>query len=272
MLAGRAFINHLFPLTAMEMGDTFDLTAALQWGTLPKTAQLATGEERQGFLQAYALMYLKEEVWAEQLVRRLDPFRKFLEIAAQCNGAILNYSNIARDVGVDVKTVQSYFSILEDTLTGFLLEPYHRSVRKQQRQSPKFYWFDPGVKRALDHTITQEVIPNTYGFGKAFEHWVILEAVRMNAYRRKDFRFSYLRTKDDAEIDLIVERPGAPTALIEIKSAEYIDERSTRTVEIFCKDIGRAEAFCFSRDPHRKIIGKVAVLPWQEGLREIGLG
>lgn len=272
LLAGRAFLNHLYPLTAIELGEAFDLQQALQWGTLPKVFLSQGVEEKRSFLQAYALTYLKEEVWGEQLVRRLDPFRRFLEIAAQCNGEIVNYTNIARDVGVDVKTVQSYFMILEDTLLGYFLEPYHTSVRKQQRQNPKFYWFDPGVKRALDRTLTQAVLPNTYGYGKAFEHWVILEAMRMNTYRQKDYRFSYLRSKDGAEIDLIVERPGAPVALIEIKSAEYVDERSTRSVERFAKDFPRAEVFCFSRDPSRKKIGDVVALPWNDGLHEIGLG
>ena len=72
------------------------------------------------------------------MIRRLDPFRRFLEVAAQCNGKILNLSNITRDVGIDHKTVASYFEILEDTLLGFMLEPWHASVRKRQRQAPKF--------------------------------------------------------------------------------------------------------------------------------------
>ena len=132
MLAGRAFVNYLFPLTCLEMGDRFDLMKALQWGTLPKVTQLETDEEKEAYLRAYSQTYLKEEVWSEQFIRKLDPFRRFLEISAQSNGEIVNYSNIARDVGSDVKTVQSYFEILEDTLLGFLLEPYHRSIFKNQ--------------------------------------------------------------------------------------------------------------------------------------------
>ena len=99
------------------------------------------------------MTYLKEEIVAEQIVRRLDPFRHFLEVAAQSNGSIVNYANIARDVGADPKTVLSYFGILEDTLVGFLLPAFHRSIRKQQRSNPKFYYFDTGVKRSLDRTL-----------------------------------------------------------------------------------------------------------------------
>jgi predicted AAA+ superfamily ATPase len=271
LLAGRAFVNHLFPLTHIEMGDAFDEMTAMKFGTLPKVTQFYNDDERVAFLKAYALTYLKEEVWAEHIVRNLEPFRKFLEIAAQSNGEVINYTNIARDVGADTKTVQSYFQILEDTLIGFLLEPYYKSVRKQQRHNPKFYFFDIGVKRALDRTLTQELVPNTYGFGKLFEHLVIVEAIRLNDYKKKDYKFYYLLTKDRAEIDLIVERPGLPTALVEIKSANRIDERSTNIIERFVNDMPNTEGYCLSRDPIPKRIGSVSVLPWLEGLQAIGL-
>ena len=270
LLAGRAFVNHLFPLTQKEAGESFDLMSVLQWGSLPKVVTLRTNEEKIAYLKTYALTYLREEIRAEQVVRRLDPFRKFLEVATQGNGEVINYTNIARDVGVDIKTVQSYYQILEDTLVGFFLEPYHRSVRKQQRQSPKFFLFDPGVKRALEGSLTQEIRPNTYGFGKAFEHWVILEIVRLNTYLQKDYRLSYLLTKDDAEIDLIIDRPGKTTILIEIKSTDHVDDRHTGTLERFLPDFKGAEAFCLSRDPHPKKIRSVRALPWHAGLKEIG--
>lgn len=271
LLAGRAFVYNLFPLTHRELGDSFNLNSALMYGTLPGLLKFDSGEEKMAFLRAYALTYLKEEIWGEHIVRKLDPFRKFVEIAAQCNGELINFANIARDVGVDIKTVQSYFEILEDTLLGFMLEPYHRSVRKRQRQAPKFYLFDSGVRRALDRTLTIELKPGTYAYGKAFEHLVIAEAVRLNEYHQKDYRFSYLRTKDDAEIDLVVERPGTSTALVEIKSTSQVDDRDTRSLERFVSDIPKSEAFILSTDPKSKRIGKVKAFPWQQGLKELGL-
>jgi predicted AAA+ superfamily ATPase len=271
LLAGRAFVYHLFPLTRSELGEAFDLIAAMHYGTLPGLLPFTSDEERKAFLRAYALTYLKEEVWAEHLIRRLDPFRRFLEVAAQCNGEILNYSNIARDIGTDHKTVSSYFEVLEDTLLGFLLEPYHASVRKRQRQAPKFFFFDTGVTRALAGTLNVELVPRTYGFGRAFEHFVLLEMVRLSGYGQRDYRFSYLRTKDGAEIDLIVERPGSKLALVEIKSADRVDERDVRDLSRFLPDFPNAEAFCLSRDPVRKQIGDVLAVPWDVGLRELGL-
>jgi len=271
LLAGRAFVYHLYPVTHREWGPAFDLESALRWGGLPRLEQLATDEEKHDFLKTYALTYLKEEIWAEQVVRKLDPFRRFLEIAAQTNGEIVNYTNIARDVGADTKTVQSYFQILEDTLVGFFLEAHHRSIRKQQRQAPKFFFFDTGVKRALEGTLTQKLVPNTYGYGKSFEHFVLLEIIRLNDYLKKDYRFSYLLTKDRAEIDLVIERPGLPVALVEIKSTEHADDRDTRAIEHFLPDFKKAAGFCLSRDPIPKKIGNVSVLPWEQGMKELGL-
>ena len=269
LLAGRASVYHLFPFTAAELGPAFDLDTALRFGTLPGLQACATDADRSAFLRAYALTYLKEEVWGEHFVRRLDPFRRFLDIAAQVNGDIVNTTNIARDVGADVKTVQAYFQILEDTLVGFLLEPFATSVRKRQAHAPKFYFFDTGVTRALRRLLTIALRPGTYDYGRAFEHFVIVEALRRAAYRQNDYVFSYLRTKDGAEIDLVVERPGRPPALVEIKSSERVDARDTRVLEPFLRDMPGAEGFCFSRDPIPKQIGNVRALPWSDGLREL---
>lgn len=271
LLAGRAFLNTLYPLTSPELGGQFGLTEYLKWGGLPKIYSFSSDVEKQTYLKTYVYSYLKEEIVSEQIVRRLDPFRRFLEIAAQGNGEILNYTNIARDVGVDTKTVQSYYQILEDTLIGFFLQPYHKSVRKQQRHAPKFYLFDLGVKRALDGTLALDLPPNTYGFGKAFEHFIIGECHRLNDYLRKDYRFYYLRTQNQLEVDLIIERPGLSTAIVEIKSSAQVDERDTKTIRLFLDDMKPADGFCLSLDPTPKQIDGVRCLPWQKGLDEIGL-
>ncbi|MDE2893179.1 MAG: AAA family ATPase, partial [Chloroflexota bacterium] len=97
LLAGRAFVYNLYPLAVPELNDAFALDDALHWGTLPRIYSLAGTEEKNAYLRAYALTYLREEIVAEQIVRRLDPFREFLEVAAQSNGTIINYANIARD-------------------------------------------------------------------------------------------------------------------------------------------------------------------------------
>jgi predicted AAA+ superfamily ATPase len=268
LLAGRAFVYHLFPLSSIELGKDFDLDAMLRWGSLPNIYTCESDQERQDFLHAYAHTYLKEEIAAEQIVRQLDSFRRFLEVAAQCNGTIVNYANIARDVGVDSKTVKSYYEILEDTLIGFFLEPFHNSFRKRLSLKPKFYFFDPGVVRALARLTTIPLAPQTMAYGMAFEHFIILECFRLAAYYNREFRFSYLRTPNDTEIDLLVERPGKPLLCIEIKSATMVSSQSLRSFMSLTKDLSGSEAICLCNEKYAKKIEHVTVLPWQLGIKE----
>lgn len=269
LLAGRAFVYHLFPFSFLELKDKFNLDSALRWGTLPKCVFYEKEDDKKRFLQAYTFTYLKEEIWAEHHIKNLDPFRRFLEVSAQCNGKIINYSNIARDVGVSDKTVNEYYSILEDTLIGFILEPFHHSFRKRLSLKSKFYYLDTGVVRALNKQLSIPLTPGTSAYGEAFEHLVITECKRLADYYNLEYRFSFLKTKDDAEIDLVVERPGLPILFIEIKSAKHITEVDIssfiKLTEDFSK-IEHCEAVCFSNDPHPKQFERVTVYPWQEGI------
>jgi len=280
LLAGRAFSFQLSPLTHRELGDRFNLQEALEFGTLPKlffpsgaTAPRQikwSTEEKVLFLQSYARTYLKEEIQVEQLVRKVEPFRGFLRVAAQMNGKVIEYSKIAEEVHVDPKTVTEYFSILEDTLVGFLLHPYHRSIRKRQGKKPKFYWFDTGVKRAMDQTLSVPLLPQTSAYGEAFEHWVILEVRRLAQAINPDIELSYFRTSDDAqEVDLIVERPGKLPALVEIKSSESVTDSKVSKLAVFKKDFPKSDFFILSREKRARVHDGVWVGPWQEGIQQI---
>ena len=268
LLAGRAFVYHLFPLSFMELGERFVLENVLQWGSLPEVIACETDEERKEFLYAYAHTYLKEEIWDEQFVRDLEPFRKFLEVAAQTNGKIVNFSNIARDVGVSDKAIQTYYSLLEDTLIGFFLEAYHGSFRKRLSKQPKFYLFDPGVTRALAFLTDVKLTQRTHAYGNAFEHFIILECIRLAEYYRLTYRFSYARTQDAAEIDLNVERPGKNLLLIEIKSGQTIHETDLTTFIRLSRDIKNSEAICICDEEYVKKIQHVIVFPWRIALQK----
>lgn len=271
LLAGRALVYSLFPLTSIELEKDFSLEHALQWGTLPEIINEKDAAIKRKILEAYTHTYLREEIQQEQLIRSLDPFHQFLAIAGQMNGKIINYSKIASECGASDHSVREYFRILEDTLLGFHLPAYHESIRKRQRQNPKFFIFDNGVARSLASHLQIPVVSKTSAYGEAFETWLINEIMRLSVYNEKDFSLSYLRTKDDAEIDLIIERPGMPRALIEIKSSTSVKPEDVSMLNRFVNDMKKAEAFCLSLDPAPKKIGNVNVLPWERGLREIGV-
>ncbi len=269
MLAGRALLNSLFPLTFIELDKDFSLARVLNWGSLPGVYSAQDDEQRSAMLRSYVATYLSEEIREEQVVRQLDPFARFLEVAAQSSGAIVNHSSIGRDCQVDAKAVGRYFQILQDTLLGYALPAYARSVRKQQRQAPKFYLFDLGVQRALRGALSIPVEPQTYDYGRCFEQLVILEIYRLNQYLNRDLRLSYLRTKDDAEIDLIIERPDRKNWLVEIKATTQVSDEEAAKVERFLPDFPNSTAVVLSNDNTPRTVGRTRVLPWQRGIREI---
>lgn len=222
MLAGRAFAFELYPLTHIELKDDFDLNTYLTFGGLPALTEMKEPGLIHNYLKTYVTTYLKEEIQAGQIVRNLKPFRLFLDMAAQMNAKIVNYSKIANDIGVDTKTVQNYFEILQDTHIGVLLPAFHESLRKRQKFNPKFYYFDTGIVRALNRKLNLPLAPGSFEYGDLFEQFVVLEMFRLNSYFSLDFRFSYLQTHNNFEVDVIVERPGLPNAFVEIKSATRV--------------------------------------------------
>lgn len=239
---------------------------------LPKVWEFNNIQDQYSFLEAYVYTYLKEEIWAEHLIHKLEPFRRFLEVAAQSNGKIVNFANIARDCGVDDKTVKTYFSILEDTWVGFMLEPFQHSFRKRLAQKPKFYFFDVGVARALARVHRLPVKPQTSLYGEYFEQFVITECYKLCQYFHPEYRLSFIRTKDDLELDLVIERSGLTLLIIEIKSTEQVDPSMISALKRTKADLPEAEFYCISNDPIKKITADgITLCHWQEFLKEMAL-
>jgi len=264
LLAGRALLNELYPLTARELGSRFQLRDCLHWGSLPAIFSAPDDSTRQAYLTTYAYTYLKEEVFAEQLVRKMQPFRRFLEVAAQSHATILSFRKLGREVGLDGKTVQNYFQILEDTLVGFLLYPHHSSLRKSLVQSPKFYFFDLGVQRALARSLESRYSPGTSAFGEAFESFLVLEVQRLNSYSGFPFGMEYY-SDGNREIDLILSGGGQRIA-VEIKSRDRLDERQIDRLSDLATELGCQRCLLLSQDPVARRHKLVECFPWQMGL------
>ena len=169
-LGGRAVRNILYPLVSAEVED-FDIIKAANRGMLP-THYLATSDRQaEKRMQAYVAVYLKEEIAAEALVRRLAAFRRFMEAAALTNGEMVNYKNIAQDCGIDAKTAKEYFSILEETLVGYMVPAFTRVVKRRLNQAPRFYYFDVSLP---NHLLRRKNLqPGSNDFGHAFEHLIV---------------------------------------------------------------------------------------------------
>ena len=219
LLGGRAVQRFLYPFTRAELGERFDLDDALRFGTLPPLLGLSAAD-KQDILRAYTETYLREEIQMEGLVRNLGGFYRFLDVAGSACGELLNFSNVARECQLPVRSVQSYYEVLEDTLVGFQLMPLMKSARKRLVAHPKFYFFDTGVTNAINHRLSAPPDPRTYG--RLFEQWLILETWRQLQYAGSETRLFFWRTNTGAEVDLLVERHGELIGAYEFKSAPEV--------------------------------------------------
>lgn len=271
LLGGRAYEFHMHPFTHVELIDSefnFNLDTVLKWGSLPQVFNVSDPNKVRA-LYSYITTYLKEEILVEQVLRKMEPFQKFLEVAAQMNGKIINYAKISRDTGVEEKSVARYYQILDDTLIGFHLYPYNKSIRRQQAQKTKFYFFDTGVTRALQNQVSLELNSKTSAYGDLFEQFIILECIRLNDYHERHFKFFYLRSKDDLEIDLIIERPGLPDALIEIKPKNYFDKDDAKSLIKYSASFKNKEMYVFSNCQVSTLVDDVHFVYWKDGIGKI---
>lgn len=274
LLAGRAIEKQLFPFIYEELKNNeskvFNLDEVLQYGTLPKVYLASSNDLKYEILRAYTNIYMKEEIKEESLVRNLGAFNQFLLLAAEENGNTLNYSNIAQDIGVDMKTIKEYYQILIDTLMGFLLMPIKNSVRQQISKTPRFYFFDNGVQRALCEKLKSPILKATKEFGRVFEHWLIKEIIYKANYHRRDYKFSFYRVKEEIEVDLIIEKPSGEILAIEIKANDNPKQEKLKGLKSFAKIFPEARLICASLAPKTyKTDNGIEVLPWQDLLDEL---
>ena len=190
LLGGRAFPLFLHPITSKEFFEFTDkkrdLIELITIGGLPA---VLTSKKPLRLLKAYTGIYLQEEIKAEALVRKLGDFSRFLEVAALTNTEQLDFTSVANDVQLSPKTVSSYYQILQDTLTGYLLEPFKKTFSRKTFSTPKFYFFDTGIVHFLQK---REKLPlGTPEYGKALEHFIFCELMAYKNYNEKNSRFYY---------------------------------------------------------------------------------
>jgi len=266
MLAGRAWQFFLFPFTHVELGKRFNLDDVLLRGTLPPVIDESL---KDGFrtLTAYAQTYLKEEILDEAIVRDIGAFSRFLDMAADQSGKIVNFSTIARETGVSGKTVKGYYQILEDTLIAIKLEPYLKSARKRLTMHPKYYLFDIGVVNAINGRTSVSSVRGSTIYGMLFEHFIILETYRLIHYAEKPFRVFHWRSSHGAEVDMIVEASDVLWA-IEIKSSQIVKSGVLKGLRSFMEDHPKAKPLCVSTCDTPYMAGNIPVIPWRTLFRK----
>ena len=261
LLGGRAWRFHLFPLTSIEVGN-LDLMRVLNRGMLPRPF---LQEHYERSLNAYTRDYLKEEVFDEGLTRNVPAFSRFFESMAFSHGELTNFANIARDCGVDGKTVREYYQILVDTLLGTWVPPFkHRQNRQVITKAAKFYLFDVGVAGSLiGRRITTE---RGEAFGKALEHFILMEILAHSSYRELHYPVHFWRTKSGLEVDFVL---GDGQIAIEVKGSSRVEGRDLNGSKAFAADYSPAQSIVVCNEARPRKVGGVLLLPIREFLERL---
>jgi predicted AAA+ superfamily ATPase len=254
LLGGRAWRFEMLPLVSAEIGK-LDLLRALNNGLIP-THYLQQNATRS--LRAYTRDYLKEEVFAEGLARNIPAFSRFFDAMAYSHGELTNFANIARDCGVDAKTVREYYQVLVDTLLGGFVEPYFRRTNRQViTRAAKFYLFDVGVAGALTKRKLEE--PRGEQFGRALEHLVLMELRAHASYTDGDYAIRFWRTKTGREVDFVL---GDGEVAIEVKGTARADGRDLRGLRAFVDEHPPRQAILVCMEKTQRIVDGVRIMPW----------
>lgn len=262
LLRGRARRFALHPLAWPEAPE-LDLLRALNRGLVPQHYDAA---QHRRALAGYIDDYFKEQVVDAGLTRSPAAFNRFLDALGFCHGQVLNFSSIARDCGVDPKTVREYFQILVDTLLGVFIDPFgRRRARAVLVRAPKFYLFDVGVAghlrgRRLDRAAGPE-------FDQALEHYVLMEILAFRSYRVRDVPIRYWRTKSRLEVDFVLGREAE--VAIEVKGTPFVRPDDLKGIRAFCEEHRPRLAVVVSNDPAPRRVGDVEILPWRVFLQRL---
>jgi predicted AAA+ superfamily ATPase len=249
----------MFPLTWQEIPD-FNLERYLRYGGLPAVYLGKYPEEE---LDAYVNTYLREEIMAEGLLRKLPPFTRFLQAVALASGEIINFTKLANDSQVPPSTVREHVGLLEDTLVGFLLPAWMESKKRKAIKAGKFYFFDPGITHMLAGTETLD--RNSHLYGKAFEQFIGMELRAFLSYRRKNLSLAYWRSTHGFEVDFLI---GGKIA-IEVKAAKRVTDADFKGLKALNQE-GIFEQFILvSQDKVSTRDGNFYAMHWEQFLSSL---
>jgi len=263
LMAGRALWREMHPYMAAELGADFRLDRALNLGMVPVVHEAAEPAE---VLKAYVGLYLREEVLAEGLVRKITDFARFLEVASFSHGQVVNISNIARECHVERTTVAGFMDILEDLLLGFRLPVFAKRARRAVAVHPKFYFFDAGVYRSL-----RPAGPLDRGGdidGAALEGLVWQHLRGWIAQGRGDAELFYWRTRAGSEVDFVVYGAAGFWA-VEVKNAANFQRADLRGLRSFRDDYPEARPLLLYRGAEALRVDGIPCLPCDVFLRNL---
>jgi uncharacterized protein len=261
LMGGRARSMRLHPFSHCELA--VPLERALTFGMMPFAA---LQEQPWDDLRSYVGDYVREEVAAEGLARKIDQFARFLEVAAIAHTQELNFESIARDAQVPGRTVREYFAVLVDTLFGEMLMPYRKTATRKATTHGKFYFFDIAVPHVLLKIKT--LVQGTPAYGTALEHLIYRELATYRDTVDGDMRLTFYRDTGKREIDFMVNDDVG----IEVKATTLVDAHDVRHLQVVGDELGLRRRIVVCHERHRRRLGNIDIIPVQIFLDELWSG
>jgi predicted AAA+ superfamily ATPase len=264
LLPGRIVLEHLDPLTIWELGDAFDLDRALRLGGLPGV--YLDDDAAEDVLETYAMVYLREEIQAEALIRSVGTYARFLDLAATSSGEWINYSKIASDAEIPKETVRRFFQILEDTLLCFRIPPFSPgSSGRRVSQRDRIVLFDTGVRNAL--LGVHRSSPSATDKGRLYEQWFVLQCLAFIRAHRLPWRAFGYRTDAGAEVDLVIDT-GPRILAIECKLGRTVASSHLTGLRSFSEVAGKplSSYVAFQGDRAQSMGHGIEAVPYGEFL------
>lgn len=270
LLAGRAVLRQLLPLTSAETAFSVPIGQCLHYGSMPLSITAGDDRAREDYLRAYVTTYLAEEIRAEGLVRDLGSFSRFLDVAALAAGRTTNVSGLARDAGVSRETARGYFEILVDTLIGEWLPAWRPRAKVKEVAQPKFYWFDAGVLHAAARGFEQPMPADWEGV--LLEHFVLHELRAYLHYHGVRGSLGYWATPSGGEVDFVWWY-GKEQVAIEVKASRRYRSEFTAGIRSFEAGMsGRIRSYVVYRGDRELDVDGTRVLPVEAFLRRLHAG
>ncbi len=218
LLGGRARSRTLHPFSFCELQEKFDLNKAINRGLVPS---IYFSDAPDDDLKSYVGDYLKEEIAYESYTRNIPAFSRFLEVAALSNGQMINYTTLGNEAQLSRSTVIEYFQILKDTLIASELLAWNKTIKRKAISTSKYYFFDPGVVRFLQHR--SSIHPRSKEFGEALETYLHHELKTYHDYHSLGDLY-YWRSVSNYEVDFI----ALESVAIEVKSTQNLQEQDLK--------------------------------------------
>lgn len=260
LLAGRALTYFMHPLTALEIGQDFQLERILKYGCLAAISQESDPEK---YLESYVKTYLREEVLQEGLTRNISDFARFLETTSFSQGSLINMSAVAREASIHQKVVTSYFNILEDLLLSYRLYPFTKRAKRRLVAHPKFYFFDVGIYQSLRPSGPLDT-PEEIG-GIALESLFLQNLRVINDYFQYGYQLYFWRTNNGFEVDFVLYGKKGLHAF-EIKRSNKFSLKDLKGLKAFKKDYSMAKLYLIYCGDHKEYHGDIKVVPMVEAL------